>query len=207
MLGPETINSVPAISSSTLHESTHLKGRVPPQVHQNDIIASSQIESYDQAIRVIKTQDAGHLPVLPALKEIKITRTSESFLIFANAASRSTGFIDPSSRTVPSICQTPQAIRRDRVRPTSCETNPLLTEEGHNQIKHRGELRKDNSLLVAVRPLVDILQQLQNHSDLGRGWAFEFLALGCLSEGNARHTVSIPSPLSGITGVESFPVI
>lgn len=38
-------------------------------------------------------------PVLPALKEIRITRVEVLVLIFSNDASRSLGFIDPSSIT------------------------------------------------------------------------------------------------------------
>ena len=84
----------------------YFKGRVPPHVHQNNIITRSQIQTYSRVGQQRPETSSNHhripnymrdSPVLPALKEIKMHCVLLLLLIFSRLASRLSFDIEPSS--------------------------------------------------------------------------------------------------------------
>lgn len=126
---------------------------------------TSKAGFHHRSTRMTLLQHVRFKPVLPALNEIRITRVERLDLIFCNTASRSSLFMDPSSRK-----HHLRQLRRDgdqNLRLTADVTNSSMFEERFNQVQHTRELREDDRLLFRVRSFVDIFKKFQDFPRLG----------------------------------------
>jgi hypothetical protein len=102
-------------------------------------------------VKIGKYTGRSHLPVLPALKEINMTRVLLLDLIFARAASRSFVTMEPSSAAVSELY-----IRHFTSQLTANIFDSLFAQKGFDKIKHFRELREDDSLLFTAGTFVDL---------------------------------------------------
>jgi hypothetical protein len=117
--------------------SEHLR-RVPPKVHQNDIVAAREIEAY---LAVVD----GNAPVLPALKEMRMTRTFEEDLMVSNASCRLSFRMEPSSTV---------SARGARLTSHICDSCSL--QERLDKIEKAGELGEYDGLFFALTSSVNV---------------------------------------------------
>jgi len=81
---------------------------------------------------------------------------------------------------------------------TPYELDSFGTEEWFQQIKHASELREDYCLFFGVRPLIDLVEKLEHHSNLRRHrFIPHFLHFG--RERNAIFAIRIPFNTTGVT--------
>ena len=159
--------------------SAYLKCGIPPHIHQDNIVASCQVKTYitEQQWGFIFERNKKYAPVLPAFNEIKMTRVVELDLILARDASRSFGFIEPSSTFYRSEI-TQNGFQQNLL--TSDIFNPLLTQERFNQIQHARELWEYNRLLYTLRAFFNFFQQLEDLPNLGRRRSISLCTLSLL---------------------------